>query len=370
MLADYSPKKDSKFFLRSSKMATRALGTYVTALELSRHINDGEMVPFIQSLSKQIEMYGDANQEVANDGSGHIGTTENSQPTGTYVGYNEGYAVEISASAEFREPLVALRSRFQSDLDLLMDKAGGDAGKAGAIRVRMIGQSIVGMLKNHMTEILYGTRSVGKSPKGIMDRSDYNTLSSAYTHDNAGGAASGTANKTSALLIGHGPLKYTFIYPKGETPPSGSIDQPGSPLSGLGVTVKALHDDWVEDVTASSLLKFMAVRNDLKLRISHAIMDARYVQRQCNISTSNIDGVDDFSFDETVLITMLHAMPDLENAFLYVNKTLGAQIDVRALEKGNVFHMAEDPFGKWVPHVRGIPIHINEQIVDTEATVT
>jgi hypothetical protein len=81
-------------------------------------------------------------------------------------------------------------------------------------------------------------------------------------------------------------------------------------------------------------------------------MDARYVQRMCNISTSNIDQIDDFSFNQEVLITMLHAMPDLNNAV------------------GNVFHMAEDPFGKWVPHVRQVPIHINERIVDTEATVT
>jgi hypothetical protein len=188
-------------------MTTFNLGSYVTALELSRQFNNGIMVPLVQALSEEIQMYGDANQEVANDGSGHVGTTEFSQPTGTYHGYNEGYAAEAPTSAEFREPLVKLSGRFVAHLDLLMDQAGGNSQKAGEIRGRLIGQFISGMLKNHMTELLYGTRSAGKSPLGIMARSDYNTLSSAFTHDNAGGAASATANKTSALLVGWGPLK-------------------------------------------------------------------------------------------------------------------------------------------------------------------
>lgn len=351
-------------------MTTLNLGSYVTALEISRHIHNGELVPLIQVLSKEIQMFGDANQEVANDGSGHVGTTENSQPTGTYHGFNEGYAAEASTSAEFREPLVQLSGRFTADKRLLKKKARGNGELAGAIRARMIGQYIVGMLKNHMTEILYGTRSTGKSPRGIMVRSDYNALSSDYTHDNAGGSASATANKTSALLIGWGPQKYTWIHPAGDAPPGGSIEQPGSPITGIGVNVLALPDDWVADSSGTAANQFLAVRNDLSLDTSHAIMDARYVQRMCNISTSNIDGVDDFSFDESVLINMLHAMPDLNNAVLYVNKTLGAQIDNRANIKGNVFHMAKDPFGQNVPHVRGVPIHINEQITDTEATVT
>ncbi|KKL62493.1 hypothetical protein LCGC14_2184650 [marine sediment metagenome] len=351
-------------------MATRNLGQFVTALELSRHIHEGALVPLIQSLSKEIQMFGDANMEVANDGSGHIGTTENSQPTGNYYGYNEGIATEASTSAEFREPLIMLGSRFQAHKKLLIKQARGDMQLAGAIRARMIGQSMAGMLKNHMTQILYGSRLTGKSPLGIFTRTDSNNLASAFVHDNARGNASATANKTSALLIGWGPLKYTWIFPEGEAPASGNIAQPGSPLTGVGITVEALPDDWVEDVDADSTKKFMAVRNELGLDTSHAIMDARYVQRQCNISTSNIDGDDDISFDESILIEMLHAMPDRENAILYVNKTLGAQIDNRANIKGNVFHMKDDPFGNYVPHVREVPIHINEQIVDTEATVT
>lgn len=351
-------------------MATISLAAHVTASELSKHILNGMLVPLVQALSKEIQWFGDANMEAANDGSGHSGTTENSQPTGTFHGFNEGYAVEAPTSVEFREPLTMLSGRYVAHLALLMKKAGGDPGKAGALRARGIEQFMVGMIKNIMTELLYGTRSQGKSPLGIMQRSDTNTLSSAYVYDNAGGAASGTANKTSCLLIGHGPMKYTLIHPKGESPGNGRIDQPGLPIEGIGIRMRALHDDWVEDLRGSADNKFLAVRNDLNLDLGHAIMDARYVLRLANVSTSNIDGVDDFSLDEQYLINMLSAIPDTDNAVFYVNRTLKAQLWNRVNIKGNVFHTTEDPFGKKVLHVDNVPIHVNEQIVDTEATVT
>jgi len=351
-------------------MTTFALGEHLTALQISINIDPkGALIPLIQALSQEMEMFGDAHFEACNDGSGHIGVTELSQPTGTYRAFNEGIATEVPTFAEFREPMVMLDGRFKADRALLLKKARGDRGLAAQLRARMIGQYMVGMLKNHMTELIYGTRATGKSPKGIEMRSDYNTLSSAYTHDNAGGAASSTENKTSLLLIGWGPEKYTWIYSKNEAPEGGSINQPGTPLTGVGISVEALTDDWVDDVLAVANRKFMAVRNNLNLHISHAIMDARYVQRMCNISTTNIDGVDDFGFDEKVLIDMLESMPDHNNAVMYCNKTLRAQIRKRINEKGNVWHTVTDPFGRKVPGIDNIPLHIIEKITNTEATV-
>ena len=96
-------------------MTTFGLGEHVTALELSKHIHEGALLPLIQALSQQMEMFGDVNMEAANDGMGHIGTTEFSQPTGTFRAFNEGIATEVPASAEFREPLVMLDGRFKAD---------------------------------------------------------------------------------------------------------------------------------------------------------------------------------------------------------------------------------------------------------------
>lgn len=351
-------------------MTTFNLGEHLTALQISINLDPkGAIIPLIQSLSEENEMFGDAHFEACNDGSGHMGTTELSQPTGTYRAFNEGIATEVPTFAEFREPMVMLDGRFKADRALLLKKARGDRGVAAELRARMINQYMVGMLKNHMTQLLYGTRADGKSPLGITKRSDYNAISSAYVHDNAGGAASSTVNKTSLFLIGWGPEKYTWIYSQNEAPAGGSIDQPGTPITGVGVTVEALDDDWVDDAIGNANRKFTAVRNNLSLHISHAVMDARYIQRMCNISTSGIDGVDDFGFDEKVLIDMLESMPDHKNAVMYCNKTLRAQIRKRISEKGNVWHTVTDPFGRKVPGIDDIPLHIIEKITNTEATV-
>jgi len=354
-------------------MTTYSLSTYVTAYELAKDTApDGSLLPLIQTLSKELQIFGDVHFEQCNDGVGHHGVTEYYQPVGFWRAYNEGVATEAPISAEFREPTCMIDSRFVADRALLFDQAGGDAGKAAALRARKLMQFIVGLLKTESTAMLYGTRSDGKSPLGLTKRSDYNSVSSSYVHDNAGGAASATANKTSLLVIGHGEQKYHWIFPKGFAVNRNTVNQPGSPIQGVGLKIEALRDDWETDVGGSN--KFMAVRNHISGRIGHCIEDARYVQRICNISTSNIDGVDDFSIDEDVIIDALNALPDRSNAVIYGNKTARAQVLKRVKDKGNVWHMSEDPFSisklEKCPFFDTVPFHVWEGIVDTEAKVS
>jgi len=350
-------------------MTTYSLSTYMTALELARQLDPkGALVPLIQSLSIQIPIFADVHMEECNDGSGHIGTTEYYQPTGSWRAFNEGIAAEVPITADFREPTAMINSRFQADRAMLIAKAQGDLAKAAILRSRMLGQFTAGMFKTISTALLYGTRVDGKSPKGITTRSDYNALSSDYVHDNAGGAASATANKTSLLLIGHGPQKYHWIYPAGIAPPSGTLSQPGKAITGFGIRNDPLPDDLVKDVGATN--EFLAVRNWMTANVGHCIEDARYVQRIVNISTSNIDGVDDFSFDENVAIDAVENMPDLQNAVWYCNKTMRAQIRKRHNDKGNVYYTPAEPNAPEVLTLCGLPVHVWESIVNTEAKVS
>ncbi len=351
-------------------MTTFNLGQYVSALEVSKHVANGMLTPLVQALSQVMEMFGDVNMEVANDGDGHKGLQQSSQPTGNYRAYNQGIATEAPSSVGFREPLVMLDGRFQMDRAMLLKRAGGDRAKAREIRARMIAEYMVGMLKTFQTSIFYGTRADGMSPRGLTQRSDWNALTSAYVYDNAGGAASATANKASLWLIGHGPEKYTWIHGKDDAPSTGNIDQPEKSLTGVGITVETLIDELVADASGDATKQFMAVRNYLKLHVSHAIMDARYVRRLANISMSNIDGVDDFSFDEDGLIDMLEDIPDLNNAVMYCNKPLRAQIRKRINVKGNVWHTVTDAFGRQVPGIDDVPLHIVERLTSVEATVS
>jgi len=350
-------------------MTTYSLSTYMTALELAQHINPkGGLVHLIQALSKQIPIFADVHMEECNDGSGHKGQTEYYQPVGTWRAWNEGVAVEIPITAPFREVTCNMASRFEADKQMIWHKAKGNASMAAQLRARMCGQHAAGMLKTIATSLLYGTRTDGKSPLGLFLRSNWNAITSNYCWDNSGGAASATANKASLLLLGHGSLKYHWIYPQGITPPSGTIEQPGKAISGLGIRNDPLTDGMVTDIGGTN--KFLGVRNWMTTEVGHAIEDARYVQRIANISTSNIDDIDDFGFDESIAIKALEAMPDLENAVWYCNGDVRAQIRNRNNVKGNVFYSPESPNAPEVLTLCGLPVHKWESMTSTEATVS
>jgi len=353
-----------------------ALSSYVTAVELAQHDGQEGLLPLINMLSQRMDLFKVAHVMECNDGTGHEGIMEFSQPTGTWRAYNEGIVAHAPTSEPFREPTAMLDDYFKADLALLQHQKNGDAKRA-----RMLGQFVAGMMKTFMTTIFYGDRSAdGKRPNGVTLRSNWNTLSSGYVHDNAGGAASVTANKTSMYLIGFGEDKFSIIYPRNDAP--GSLEgMPDPEIQGMGIRIKNLPDDMVRDSGGTN--EFLAARNYCQCHFGICIADARYLQRICNISTSNIDGVDDFSFDEEYLIDALEAMPDLENAAIFGNHTLRAQIRKRCNEKGNIFHTADFPFGKNIPAVDNVPILVCGEndpsnygsataggIRNTEATVT
>ncbi|KKM67486.1 hypothetical protein LCGC14_1470590, partial [marine sediment metagenome] len=104
------------------------------------------------------------------------------------------------------------------------------------------------------------------------------------------------------------------------------------------------------------------------------IADPRMLKRIVNISTSNIDGVDDFSFDEEVLIDAWNEMEDNRaGAVIYCNRTILAQMMKRANEKGNGWIIAkegEGPFAQPVVSFWGIPVREVAQITNTQSTVS
>ena len=354
-------------------MAEYSLANYVTKLELMKHDGPGNsLLPMINSLSQRIDLLKVAYWQEANDGTGHKGIREFSQPAGSWRGYNEGVAVEVPSSVNFREPTGMLASRCQADMSLMRHSKN-----PGEKRMRMMGQFSAGMLKTFATTILYGDRSVdGKRPNGIMSRTPYNSLSSARVHDNAGGAASVTANKTSILIIGFGPEKVSLIHPANDAPGSVDANHPDPDMSGAGIRITDLGPDLVKDPGGTN--EFYAARSWIEFHWGIAIEDERYIQRICNISTSNIDGVDDFSFDYKVMNTALEAMPDHDGACILVNKTLRTQMRNAMAEKSNVFHTADFPWGKNQLAYDNIPVLLMSPtdtglaggLVNTEATVT
>jgi hypothetical protein len=350
-------------------MAEYSLAQYVTKLELNKHDGSGGLLPLITTLSQRIDILKVAYWQQCNDGTGHEGVRQFSQPSGSWRAYNEGVASETPTSVNFREPTGMLASKWQADIAQFRHSKN-----PGEKRLRMMGEFGAGMMKTFATTILYGDRSTdGKRPQGIMTRSAYNTLTSARVHDNAGGNASATANKTSALIMGFGPEKVSLIHPANDAPVDGSTN---NDLAGAGIRITDMGVDYVTDPGGSN--QFPALRSWIEFNWGLAIEDERYIQRVANISTTDVDGVDDFSFDYQVMNAAIDSMPDLDGAAIFVNSLLGTQMTNAAAEKNNVFYPVDMPWGKAQLTFRGVPIlkmtptdtGLTGGIINTESQVT
>lgn len=344
-------------------MATLALGTSLTLAELMRRETpDGNLADLVDVLNETNAITQDATWIPCNRRTMHQDTQTASEPSGETRIYDQGVAVEAGVSQLVTEPTEMLDGRSNVDAAKMDHQPGG----AGPSRTQEDGFFLRGMTKTFVGRLFSGNRAINVGQiNGINNRSDYNALSSDYVFDNAGGNASATVNKTSIYIIQWGMKQVNLIYPRNDAP-NGSPQFP--------ISQEDLGRDLVVDERVSTK-QFLAYRTYFQIHFGIFIHDPRTIKRIVNISTTNIDGVDDFSFDEDLLI---EAITELENdgagAVMYINKTVFAQMAKRANEKGNAQYTmdveGEGPFAKRVLRFWGIPFKRVDQITSTQETVS
>lgn len=345
-------------------MTTLAMGTSMTLLEITnRETPDGKQVDLVDVLNQTNRITTDATWLECNNGSYYEDTQVTSEPGGTTRAYGMGVPSEAGTTGKVTEPTEMLDGHSTVDVAQARHFAGGTAG----FRMQEDGITLRGMTKTFVKRLFDSDR--GTSPlqiNGINARADYNDLNSPYVYDNAQGNASITANKTSIYIIQWGPKMVNLIYPRN--------DVPGSSIDG---TSPVRMDDMGKQMTVdpNNSGRSLPMWNTwFEIHFGLFIHDPRMIKRICNISTTNIDGVDDFSLNEDLLID---ATTDLENsgmgAIAYANRTVFAQLWKRANEKGNanfVETRGEGPFAHKVIIWAGMDIHRVDQIGSDQATVT
>jgi hypothetical protein len=183
-------------------------------------------------------------------------------------------------------------------------------------------------------------------------------------YDNAEGAASVTANKTSAYIVQMGEDKFHGFYPK---------NLPNGNAMGLGISMipnpKAETKEEYDATIGKNRLR-KVYRTQFKLQFGLAERDVRALKRVCNISCTNIDGVDDFLLNVNVL---RKAIMDLEDggsgAVIFGNKHVFYHLAQLADQKGNVWWDKENPFGVPILKFFGLPVIKDDEIKSDEATV-
>lgn len=346
-------------------MATRALGTTLTLAELVRREDpDGTMADIVDVLSETNAIVMDATWIQCNDGSSHQHTRSVTEPAGAERMFGQGVQREAGVTEVVNEPTTLLSGLSTPDADMLRQQPEG----AALARAKEDAFFINGMTKTHVNRIFNGDRATNPlQVNGINNRSDYNALSSDYVFDNAQGNASATANKTSIYIIQFGFKMVNLIYPRNMAPGS---------TNGMPITHRDFGEDLVIDpLNTTNTAQYPAMRSWFQIAFGLDIADPRMIKRICNISTSNIDGNDDFSFDEDLLID---AFNELENgglgAVIYCNRTIKSQMMKRANEKGNAQWTADQeghgPFARPVLRFWGIPVREVAQIGNDQATVS
>lgn len=342
-------------------MATRDLSSHMTLAEmLRRESPNGLPADIVDVISQENYIVQDATVLECNNGSYHEDTRTVSKPSGAERIYGQGVAPEAGITEVITEPTCLVSGLSQIDVS----QANGAAGGAANFRRTEEGLFVSGLMDNTFIPRLFrGDRSTNsRQIDGINLRSDYNALSSDHVYDNADGNASATANKTSIYIIQWGQKMVNLITKKGNSL------TPTNPFYR-----KDYGDRLVQDPNDSTK-KLPMYETWFEASFGIFVHDPRCIKRICNISTTNIDGVDDFSFDENLLIDATNALKyGKRNAVIYCNQTILSQIQKRGNEKGNAFYTemeGEGPFARPVTRFNGIPIREVEGILNTQATVS
>jgi len=347
-------------------MAQYLLGTNLTMAELIRREDpNGNLAQIIDVLNQENRILEDITWLECNSGTYYEDTRTASEPTGSERAYDEGVNPEAGVTEKILEPTCMFNGLSEVDIKKFEHSPDG-----GAARLQEDGFFLRGMTKTFVSRLFDGNRDTDpRMIKGINNRSLYSTLQTAGSEtevfDNAQGNASSTSNKTSIYCIQWGDKMVNCIYPRND-PRGGSSDLLPIKMEDFGRTIQT-------DVGGTKKRPVWQTwfTNDFGIFIH----DYRCIKRIVNISTTNIDDVDDFGFSEVPLIRLWNQLEyGGRGAVFYCNKAVLTQATLRANEKGNAWFTqeveGEGPWAHPVTRFMGIPFKRVDQITNVQAYVT
>jgi len=345
-------------------MATLTTTGKRTLIESVIAEHNEKLLPVVNVLSQVIELFRDAQWIMCNNRTSHKVARVATEPSGTYVDYNEGIDPVTGTKDVVEEPTCMLEALSQIDARLLKHSVDGNAERMAEdqIILNRLGKDVA-------YGFFYETRNSGNNKGKVIDglgnRVGYKTLADAYVYDNAKGETpSATANKMSLWLIGWGDKKVQMLYPRNDAPGGQSPDG----VEGLGIKMTPYPEDWVYDANNKP---YRGYRTLLQMHYGIVIFDPRYIRRQVNISATGNVATGDYTWDEEVLMDAIGDLPDLEGAAIYVPRKLRTQIWKRAKNLTSPVEIVDDQvFGKRIATFMGIPVRLVDQLLATESKVT
>ena len=344
-------------------MATKYVNTRLTLLDRAKRTSDGKKVlPILEVMNEAgvDDFFKDVPFMEANMGLTHKIVRDTGMMASTNLSAYEGTPVSKRNTQTVYEQTVEKTRRRHTDPAELM----GLSDSAGYLRqedeaqIRKLGEDIV-------YEFINGAVTSGSEYcQGLLSRMSATNASTLKTVASCGG--SDASNNTSVLIVewntdktggAHG------IYP------SGIVSN-----SPFGIQAKDLGEVTIVDEDDST--KFLEVlAASFAARIGLAVGNNRKIGRLANVNSSAWDHADSFvSKGVEKLIEILNEGHfDRSRTRIYCNKTVAAQLDIYALNKGNTQWPTTEVFGRHVKSFAdGIPIRVldNNIIGNTQTVIT
>lgn len=314
-------------------------------VEIAKRTNNGNVIAVSEVLSRFDDVLMDIPWVPANQVASHVHTRRISLPSGTWRNINAGVTVEASLTKQIVENVGRLEAWSQID-EATISSLLGDRERFRATEEEAF---IMGLGQTFTTALVAGdTTSNPEQFDGFRIRT--NALGT-YVK-----GAGGSGGDTTSI----------FIVQWGEGQAHG-IFQPdvGRPSQGAPVTVEDRGRETIYDGTSAA---YVGYRSKFVLTAGLAVHDNR---RLCRLTNIEDDPSGASIVEPDLLIQLLNSMFNRgAGAFMYAHQIVMTQMDILALDKGNVNYQPGMVWGEPVTMFRtNIPMRMLDAIGITETAV-
>ncbi len=339
-------------------MATLS-STALTLAEWGTRLDPGgKTADVIELLGQTNEMLTDMLWMEANDGTSHLTTVRTGLPSSTWRLLNYGVAKSKSTTAQVRDATGMLEA--YSDIDKALADLNGNTAEF------RLGEDMSFMKSMNQTmqgQVVYGnTLATPERFTGLGPRFSSLSATNGVNIVDAGGTGS---TNTSIWLVGWGQKTVHGLFPKG---------------SKGGLQMRDMGEVRLFDANGNA---YQGYSTHFKWDCGLSVRDWRYVVRIANVNVTS--GAVTTANLINSLITAASKVPFIQaagnaappggtkpgavNFSFYCNRTVRTAFDIQALAKSNALLTLETRDGKPYTAFRGIPIHICDQLLNTEARV-
>jgi hypothetical protein len=348
-----------------------ATGAPFTLMDLARRTDpDGDTADVAELLSMANEIYDDLVWKEGNTNTGHVFTVRTSLPTGVWRYINQGVPQSKSTTAQGRINCGMLEDNFTIDRKLLEM-----AENQNKFRYEEDNAHLEGMSQTIAQTFFYGNNTA--NPAQFTGLSPfYNTLvaSTAANASNVFDGGGTASNNASIWVVGWSPRSIYGVFPKGST---------------AGLKLEPLDTTQVAYDSAGN--PYRAALTWFRQEAGLCIEDWRWGVRIANldVTSAGLGGPNPFDIFANGLTKAVLRLPKMARGVsnvtetdakseagmvvrpaIYCNRTIRGYMDVQAIRDKNVLIGLKDYAGAPTESFRGVPIRVNDVLLNTETKVS